>query len=117
MIKKIKIGYRHYDLEFHAASHELEPGYVGLHQTMKQKILIAEGITPVKQANTLLHEILHAVCTEYEIFEDQEAEERTVSCLANGLSQFIQDNPKTLKWITDNLNNTDSLDKRFKEKK
>ena len=100
---RIKVGYKYFDVEFHATSHDLEPGYSGMCQHMKQKIIVTDSLSPAKQANTLLHETLHAICNEYEIFDDDNLEERAVTCLANGLCLLIQENPETIKWIIVNL--------------
>lgn len=102
--KKIKVGWKNFDIKFVPTSHELEPGYSGLCKPMEQKIIVADILSPEKQANTLFHEILHAICNEYNIFTDDDAEERAVICFANGLCLFMKDNPATLEWITKNLN-------------
>ena len=102
--KKSKVGWKNFDIKFVPTSHELEPGHSALCKFMEQEIIVADNLSPEKQANTLFHVILHAICNEYNIFTDDDAEERAIICLANGISLFMKDNPETLEWIVKNLN-------------
>lgn len=52
-----------------------------------------------KQANTLLHEILHAGWWIFNLDEEQEAEERAVTCVANFMSEIWRRNPQAVEWI------------------
>jgi len=54
------------------------------------------------QANTLLHEILHAITHEYNV--SFKSEESAVNGFANGLCQVIRDNKDIVKFITGGLN-------------
>ncbi len=49
-------------------------------------------------AKTLLHEILHAICTEWSI-DKPDDEESMVDPLSNGLHAVYRDNPEAMKWI------------------
>lgn len=49
-------------------------------------------------ADTLLHEILHAIWWAYGI-EDRDEEERTVATMATAWTQVYRDNPWLLKWL------------------
>ena len=100
---RIRVGYRNYRIEFPEISLELEPEQLGQCDTTSEKILVAGSLTPEKQANVLLHEVLHAIWNEYKILDDNDIEEKTVTCLANGLCLLIQENPETIKWIIGNL--------------
>ena len=48
-------------------------------------------------ADTVLHEILHALCWHYHL-DLGDAEERVVTCLATGLAQVMSDNPELADW-------------------
>lgn len=55
-----------------------------------------------KVANVLLHELLHAAWAEANL-QDEDDEERTVSGLANMMSQIWRDNPLLVEYITEAL--------------
>lgn len=55
-------------------------------------IYVDRSSEPEKVVNTTLHELLHAVWHEMCI-SDEDDEERTVTALANGLTQVMRDNP------------------------
>lgn len=58
---------------------------------------------PPEAANTLLHEMLHAIFAVYSLPEKELTEETVVSAVANGLSASIQDNKAAWDWIIDQL--------------
>ncbi|WP_109076266.1 MULTISPECIES: hypothetical protein [unclassified Azospirillum] len=71
----------------------------GFFSAVEQQIAIqADMATPFKAADTLIHEINHAIFWAYGI-EDADAEERTVSALATAWVQVYRDNPWLLEWI------------------
>lgn len=58
--------------------------------------------SPQLEAETTLHEILHAIWWAYQA-KAKDGEERIVSCLGVGLAQFIRDNPAFTDWLRDKL--------------
>lgn len=56
----------------------------------------------VKAANTLLHEIMHAVWVS-QALSDDDHEERYVLAISNGLSAMMVDSPDVMAWITEGL--------------
>ena len=62
------------------------------------RIRITEDLTPAKAADSLLHEILHAVFWVWNI-KSGDKEERTVNTVATALTTVFRDNPKVAKWI------------------
>jgi Zn-dependent peptidase ImmA (M78 family) len=60
----------------------------------KRKISIQSGQTKAAEANTILHEILHAICHDQKLGLKYDLEEEVVTGIANGLQDFIRDNPK-----------------------
>lgn len=62
-------------------------------------IRIQENIPrPEKTADTLLHEIGHAIWAVWKL-EDADKEERVVSTMATAWTQVYRDNPWLLDWI------------------
>jgi hypothetical protein len=49
-------------------------------------------------ADTLIHEITHAIWWVYGL-EDKDEEERTVATLSTGWTQVYRDNPSLLDWL------------------
>lgn len=54
-----------------------------------------EAMNEAHIINTLIHEVLHALFREYNLPPDHE--EHIVTCLANGLTQTLRDNPEFVK--------------------
>ncbi len=65
-------------------------------------IRVRTDLDPVKLANTLIHEVLHA-CFYIGDIEDDDKQERTVTILANQLTQVWRDNPELVAWINSRL--------------
>ena len=53
----------------------------------------------VSHANTLLHEILHAIIYQWNIDLGEKAEEHLVNGLTNGLTTIFVDNPQLLDYL------------------
>jgi len=62
-------------------------------------IVIKEGQHPVEEADTLLHEIFHAVWYCMSISEGGAMEEQVVRRMASGMLSVIMDNPHLLKYF------------------
>jgi len=60
-----------------------------------QMVVLSEGLTPAEEADTLLHEITHAI----DFTMGLELTERQVTQLATGLYGVLQDNPEFAKWL------------------
>ena len=68
----------------------------GICWTGKGYIWIDADIFEGLQKHTLLHETIHMIANLNELAG---MNEQTISTLANGLFQFIQDNPKIVDWL------------------
>lgn len=70
-----------------------DPGYC--------RIAIQNGQHPAEEADTVLHEILHAIWYCMSISEGGADEEAVVRRMASGLTGVFMDNPHLLKYFTD----------------
>ena len=59
--------------------------------------------TGVSHANTLIHEILHAIVYQWNMELEEKDEERLVNGLANGLTTIFVDNPKLMDFLKDKI--------------
>lgn len=64
----------------------------------KQTIMIKTGYSQQETANTVLHEMLHAIHAEYGL-GDQAGEEAFTHYSSNGLCAAMVANPKIFDWI------------------
>ena len=94
----VRIGYREYTISFVKrftdGDHIGECENPAKHTHAKGKIRIKAGQEPVEKANTIMHEINHAIAYTYGLNLSDDMEERVVTAFTNGLIAFIRDNPK-----------------------
>lgn len=96
---KIRVGHADYRVE---TVKELDGGET-MGQFLRDQGIINMVLTsPVADANTLLHEVLHAAFGESGLDHGvlSKHEERIVSALTNQLLQIIRDNPKLVSYLT-----------------
>ncbi len=94
----VKIGARDYWIEdWHPTAASAVRKYG---ETDHQNFIIRvdTSFPRAQTADTLLHEILHAIWGERQL-EDEDKEERTVATLASGLCAVMRDNPDLMPWI------------------
>jgi hypothetical protein len=89
----IKVTGKTYDVEF-VGKKEL-PDDLGTHNEIDQTIKIRKDQHPESQADTLLHELIHAI----DYANNTGMTERQVHATASGLLQVIYDNPDFVEWI------------------
>ncbi len=65
-------------------------------------IEIANNLIGTRMAETLLHEVLHCVETQWHLSDDASPEQR-VEVYERGLHAVIVDNPKLFDWIVQEL--------------
>lgn len=75
---------------------------VGSCDNINQIITIDANQSLVEEADTVLHEVLHAIFYTMKIGLDMDTEEKAVSALATGLIGVIQDNPEWAAWLVEN---------------
>lgn len=106
----IKIGWKDVQIEY------VNPGffknntdYWGQYLARKSVIEIQEEIQGDDLANTLIHEVLHAIVytsslnAEGGALEDAKDEEQTVNSIANHLMSVIKDNPWFLDFLKEQI--------------
>lgn len=84
---RLKIGSKRYRLVFKKT---LPNNDLGGCDFEKRLITIKKG--QKNEANTILHEILHAICDEQNINLEYEQEEKVVNRITNGLHEFFRKN-------------------------
>ena len=102
-MKNIKIGYRDYKIK------NLD-SIVSTCNEINGQFLASDGMIAlsstednISHANTLIHEILHAIVYQWGIELDDKDEEKICNTLANGLTTVLVDNPWLLPYIQKNL--------------
>jgi hypothetical protein len=108
---KIKIGYA--DIKIKLLNKKDNPkwckDHFGEYDSNKSEILINSSLSKIEEANTFLHELLHAsiwisgLSTEGSVLEQKKREEIVVNALANNLAQVFRDNKWILPYLKTNL--------------
>lgn len=110
--RKIRLETLKYDREFHSQ--------MGIFSSTDDRITICITSTPVDDANTLIHEIMHVIYDQYQLDDDRfrgkgkdsdmvragdqaRQEERIVNSMANGITEVLSRNPKVAAWIMERL--------------
>lgn len=107
---KIKIGYADISLLLKKDT-KWSKEHFGEYFSTTSEIHIAAGLTPIEEANTLIHEILHAsswiagLSVDGGVLNNDKKEEVVVSSLANLLSQVFRDNSWLLPYLKRSLLN------------
>ncbi len=102
--RTIKIISQEYQVKEMPELEKRQGDFLGLCRNSELEIFIDERWKDQVQANTLLHEILHAVAHQMgKLGLDGKAEERVVETMANGLCAVIRDNPRLFSLIQKGL--------------
>ena len=73
----------------------------GLWDDAQQRIVIEMALpSRMRAANTVIHEINHAIFTACALGE-RDGEERICTAMANGWCQVMRDNPTLLSWLVE----------------
>ena len=102
-MKNIKIGYRDYKIK------NLD-SIVSKCNEINGQFLASDGMIAlsstednISHANTLIHEILHAIVYQWGIELDDKEEERICNTIANGLTTVFVDNHSLLSYLQKQL--------------
>lgn len=85
-------------------SYEDDLSVLGLCGAEECSISIQEGQHTIEEADTILHEALHAIHYQFYFGLSSKVEERVVRGTATGLIQVFLDNPDFLKYLTKVVN-------------
>ncbi len=92
-MSKVRIG--HLDFDILEMAHVNAKDNYGLYVPDAQEIHLCKGMTPHKQGEVLIHEILHGIADVQSLaFVLGDKEEQVVRSLAIGLATAIRDNQK-----------------------
>lgn len=107
---KVKVGWKDVDIEIVKSSFIKETAdYWGQYNNRTNKIEIQEEAPSLDKANTLLHEVLHAIVYHSSLnqpggpLREDESEEQTVNSMANWLMGVFTDNPWFLDYLKDSI--------------
>ena len=101
LAKTIKIGYQDVTIERDTSTFQKQSDCYGEYEHRKNQITIQKGLSPLDEANTLLHEILHGVSYINSLtqtgqpLDSENKEEVVINTITNGLAQVFRDN----KWL------------------
>ena len=101
MEKKIKIGYQDVVIERETSTFQKQSDCYGEYDHRKNTITIQNGLQPLDEANTLLHEIIHGIAYINSLTQNRQPldteskEEVVVNTMTNALAQVFRDN----KWL------------------
>ena len=97
--EKIKVGYREYKLEKWKQTIANAGDAHGQFFAKEGVIGYTAEETGVSHANTLLHELLHAIIYQWHIDLDEKTEEIVVNGLTNGLTTIFVDNSELMDYL------------------
>ena len=105
--KKIKIGYQDIVIERETSTFQKQSDSYGEYDHRKNSITIQNGLSPLDEANTLLHEILHGIAYINSLtqndqpLDSENKEEVVINTMTNGLAQVFRDNKWLLPYFKD----------------
>jgi|TARA_R110000824_G_C14671816_1_gene619155 hypothetical protein len=110
----VKVGYRDIKLEWIKPDFKTDTltDCFGWYLPREGKIQIQNSLDNQEEANTLLHEILHAIAYGSGLnqaegpLKDEHSEELVVNQITNYLMGAFRDNPWLLDYIKDNIDNS-----------
>ena len=107
MEKKIKIGYQDIVIERETSTFQKQSDCYGEYDHRKNSITIQNGLSPLDEANTLLHEIIHGIAYINSLtqsgqpLDTESKEEVVVNTMTNALAQVFRDNKWLLPYFRD----------------
>lgn len=100
MPKRLKIGCYPFRVELLTPEDAETVGQLGHMSSLSQTIRLRPGMTRQDLADTFIHEVLHAIHWQADLF-DGNTEESFTLLTAHGLCLLWQDNPQAMKWWAD----------------
>jgi len=103
MAREVKIGYQNYTIKnldsIVSKCNEINGQFLASDRI----IALSSTEDNISHANTLIHEVLHAIIYQWGIDLDDKEEEKICNTIANGLTTVLVDNPWLLPYIQKNL--------------
>lgn len=96
---KVRVAGKDYRVEVLPRS-DMDDGALGTFDRVACVIALAAEQAPAEKAESLLHELLHAVASNHKLGLGDEAEETVVNAFSRGLFAILRDNPKLVKYLT-----------------
>ena len=109
MEKKIKIGYQDITIERETATFQKQSDCYGEYDHRKNTTTIQNGLGPLDEANTVVHEVLHGIAyinsltVSGQPLDTENKEEVVINQFTNGLVQVFRDNKCLLPYLKDKL--------------
>ena len=109
MEKRIKIGYQDITIERETATCQKQSDCYGEYDHRKNVITIQSDLSPLDEANTVVHEILHGIAyinsltVSGQPLDSDNKEEVVINQFTNGLVQVFRDNKWLLPYLKDKL--------------
>lgn len=97
--REVRVGIHRYKIIEMSPAEATAHGVLGLISTATQTIHLATYRGPAETADTLVHEIIHAICRSFNLPKEGVTEENTVIAISNGLVRVAQDHPDLWDWI------------------
>lgn len=94
----IKILNYHFQVRTSARKYSDVAGAYGWFDPERETIFLSKGMTPAREREVLLHEILHALNKAFQL-DGKSDDESIASRLAPGLMTVFNDNPHFAKWL------------------
>lgn len=101
---KVRVFGRNYCVEYLPTTSMTDHTLLGLCDNIEQTISVKEGLTNIEEADTILHEVMHAIFFTMKIDLDEDIEEKVISALSTGLIGVLQDNKEFAKWLIEDKN-------------
>jgi len=95
--RRVRVLGKRYDISY--LPEEQLPDVYGLCHRGEQRIDIRDGLPECEEADTVLHELLHAVLYGMGVQLPEATEEKFVLAAASGLIGVLQDNPQFARWL------------------
>jgi hypothetical protein len=98
----VRVADRIYTIEVWDKAAAEEANCYGTCSPVQKLILIDVSVSDYTTASVLIHEILHAIHSEYNV-KGIDDEERVVRCVGRGLMQVFLDNPRLLDYFAETM--------------
>ena len=102
MPSSVKIGWAEYSIQHWDHLTAVSSRRRGEQSDIEKVIRVDSFLDPRSVAETLLHEIIHAVYSVFQMGREDD-EERITQITSNGLATAMRDNPDVFAWIAEKL--------------